>query len=38
MTNWPVYGEITGPIVMIGFGSIGRGTVRQEPLRRHCSR
>ena len=26
-TNYPVYGEITGPVVMIGFGSIGRGTV-----------
>ena len=25
--NWPVYGEITGPVVMIGFGSIGRGTL-----------
>lgn len=25
--NWPIYGEITGPIVMIGFGSIGRGTL-----------
>ena len=25
--NWPVYAEITGPIVMIGFGSIGRGTL-----------
>jgi len=25
--DWPVYGEITGPIVMIGFGSIGRGTL-----------
>ncbi|MBO6718631.1 MAG: homospermidine synthase [Rhizobiaceae bacterium] len=25
--NWPVYGEITGPIVLIGFGSIGRGTL-----------
>src|SRR6218665_3261796 len=24
---YPVYGEITGPIVMIGFGSIGRGTL-----------
>ena len=23
----PVYAEITGPIVMIGFGSIGRGTL-----------
>jgi homospermidine synthase len=27
MTSWPVYGEITGPIVMIGFGSIGKGTL-----------
>lgn len=27
MTTWPIYGEITGPIVMIGFGSIGRGTL-----------
>ena len=27
MTTWPVYGTITGPIVMIGFGSIGRGTL-----------
>lgn len=27
MKNWPIYGEITGPIVMIGFGSIGRGTL-----------
>ena len=26
-TDWPVYGRITGPIVMIGFGSIGRGTL-----------
>lgn len=25
--KWPVYGEITGPIVMIGFGSIGRGVL-----------
>lgn len=25
--NWPIYGEITGPVVMIGFGSIGRGTL-----------
>lgn len=25
--KWPVYGEITGPIIMIGFGSIGRGTL-----------
>ncbi len=26
-TTYPVYGEITGPIVMIGFGSIGHGTL-----------
>jgi len=25
--SWPIYGEITGPIVMIGFGSIGRGAL-----------
>ena len=25
--SWPVHGEITGPVVMIGFGSIGRGTL-----------
>ena len=27
MSEWPVYAKITGPIVMIGFGSIGRGTL-----------
>ena len=27
MPNWPIHGTITGPIVMIGFGSIGRGTL-----------
>lgn len=27
MTDWPRHGTITGPIVMIGFGSIGRGTL-----------
>ncbi|MCC6984415.1 MAG: homospermidine synthase [Bauldia sp.] len=27
MANWPVYGKIDGPIVMVGFGSIGRGTL-----------
>ncbi len=27
MTDWPNHGTITGPIVMIGFGSIGRGTL-----------
>ncbi len=26
-TPWPDYGGIDGPIVMIGFGSIGRGTL-----------
>ena len=25
--SWPVHGRISGPIVMIGFGSIGRGTL-----------
>ncbi|MCI0468356.1 MAG: saccharopine dehydrogenase NADP-binding domain-containing protein, partial [Beijerinckiaceae bacterium] len=27
MAQWPVYGAILGPIVMIGFGSIGKGTL-----------
>ncbi len=27
MPGWPMYGRIDGPIVMIGFGSIGRGTL-----------
>jgi len=27
MADWPVHGHIDGPIVMIGFGSIGRGTL-----------
>jgi homospermidine synthase len=27
MQEWPIHGDITGPIVMIGFGSIGRGTL-----------
>ncbi|MEM8852672.1 MAG: homospermidine synthase [Pseudomonadota bacterium] len=27
MNDWPLHGTITGPIVMIGFGSIGRGTL-----------
>jgi homospermidine synthase len=26
-TTWPVHGRISGPIVMIGFGSIGKGTL-----------
>jgi homospermidine synthase len=27
MSNWPVHATWNGPIVMIGFGSIGRGTL-----------
>ena len=27
MTTWPVHGRISGPSVMIGFGSIGQGTL-----------
>ena len=27
MSDWPVHATIDGPIVMIGFGSIGRGTL-----------
>src|ERR1700722_14598406 len=27
MTQWPKHGRIEGAIVMIGFGSIGRGTL-----------
>ena len=27
MAEWPVHGKIDGPIVMIGFGSIGKGTL-----------
>ena len=27
MTNWPIHARIDGPIVMIGFGSIGRGAL-----------
>jgi homospermidine synthase len=27
MTQWPVHAHIDGPIVMIGFGSIGKGTL-----------
>lgn len=34
-TSWPIHGEITGPIVMIGFGSIGRGTL--PLIERHFS-
>ena len=35
MTNWPVHATITGPIVMIGFGSIGKGTL--PLIQRHFS-
>ncbi len=27
MTTWPVHARISGPVVMIGFGSIGKGTL-----------
>ncbi|MGD9844457.1 MAG: homospermidine synthase [Variibacter sp.] len=27
MTEWPVHAQFNGPIVMLGFGSIGRGTL-----------
>jgi homospermidine synthase len=27
MSTWPVYARFEGPIVMVGFGSIGRGTL-----------
>jgi len=27
MQNWPIHGHIDGPIVMIGFGSVGKGTL-----------
>lgn len=27
MSEWPIQRRITGPVVMIGFGSIGRGTL-----------
>jgi homospermidine synthase len=32
-TEWPVHGRITGPLVMIGFGSIGKGMLHL--LERH---
>ena len=35
MTNWPVHAAIDGPIVMIGFGSIGKGTL--PLIERHFS-
>jgi homospermidine synthase len=35
MADWPVYGKIDGPIVMIGFGSIGKGTL--PLIERHFS-
>lgn len=35
MSDWPLHGTITGPIVMIGFGSIGRGTL--PLIERHFS-
>ncbi|MGF7161628.1 homospermidine synthase [Rhodoligotrophos appendicifer] len=26
-SSWPIHGEITGPVVIVGFGSIGQGTL-----------
>ena len=33
--DWPEYGSITGPVVLIGFGSIGRGVL--PLIERHFS-
>jgi homospermidine synthase len=35
MTDWPVHARIDGPIVLIGFGSIGKGTL--PLIERHFS-
>src|SRR5919205_2088607 len=35
MTDGPIHGRIDGPVVMIGFGSIGRGTL--PLIQRHFS-
>ncbi|MBY0613186.1 MAG: homospermidine synthase [Beijerinckiaceae bacterium] len=35
MSQWPVHAKISGPIVMIGFGSIGKGTL--PLIERHFS-
>ena len=35
MADWPIHGKIDGPIVMIGFGSIGKGTL--PLIERHFS-
>jgi hypothetical protein len=38
MADWPIHGKIDGPIVMIGFGSIGQGTLPlpSEPCGSSC--
>ena len=47
MSEWPIHARITGPVVMIGFGSIGKGTLPlierhfdydKIPVRRHRPR
>jgi homospermidine synthase len=35
MADWPIHGRISGPVVMIGFGSIGKGTL--PLIERHFS-
>src|SRR4051812_18395838 len=35
MTDWPIHGRISGPVVMIGFGSIGKGIL--PLIERHFS-
>jgi homospermidine synthase len=35
MANWPVYAKIDGPIVLVGFGSIGKGVL--PLIERHFS-
>jgi homospermidine synthase len=35
MSSWPIHAKISGPIVMIGFGSIGKGTL--PLIERHLS-
>ena len=38
MPDWPIYGQINGPVVVVGFGSIGRGTLPLILRHFHCDR